>query len=147
MIRTPRRFTLTDTLFPYLTLFRSVLDAHAGPAAVHLAVLAKLRDDVLGHRRRRCEADADRAAGGREDRRVHADHLTVDVEHRAAGVALVAGRICLDEVVVAPGVDVARARQADAGRHRAAEAEGIADGNNPIEIGRASCRERVCQYV
>src|SRR3546814_4686688 len=32
MIRRPPRSTRTDTLFPYTTLFRSLLDARSGPA-------------------------------------------------------------------------------------------------------------------
>ena len=50
-----------------------LLDAHAEPAAARLAELAELVDDrqrrVRGHR----EADADRAAGRRNDRGVDAD--------------------------------------------------------------------------
>src|SRR3546814_7523954 len=51
------------------------------------------------------------------------------VEHRPARVALVDGGVGLDEVVVAAGIDVAGAGRDDAGGHRAAEAEGIADGD------------------
>src|SRR2546422_5404802 len=60
MIRRPPR----STLFPYTTLFRSV--------------------DLAGHVRRDGEADA-RAAG--DDRRVDADHFTLHVHQRPAGVA------------------------------------------------------------
>jgi hypothetical protein len=76
------------------------LDLDAEPAAARLAELLQLIDDhrhrVGGHR----EADADRAAGRRDDRRVHADDLAVHVEQRAARVALVDGRVGLQIVVV-----------------------------------------------
>src|SRR3546814_14311075 len=35
MIRRPPRSTRTDTLFPYTTLFRSLVDGNAGPARHH----------------------------------------------------------------------------------------------------------------
>src|SRR3546814_2255272 len=38
MIRRPPRSTRTDTLFPYTTLFRSLLDGVAPPSAVALRV-------------------------------------------------------------------------------------------------------------
>src|SRR3546814_4231202 len=62
MIRRPPRSTRTDTLFPYTTLFRSVVRG--------------LRDDVPGQQRHRDErgADGDRHAGGREATRA-APHL------------------------------------------------------------------------
>ena len=54
------------------------------------------------------------------------------VEHRTAGVAPVDRRVGLEEVVVGSGVDVAGAGGNDAGGHRAAEAEGIADRQHPV---------------
>jgi hypothetical protein len=83
---------------------------------------------LRGHRK----ADADRAAGRRDDQRVDADHLAVEVEQRAAGIAAVDGGVGLDVVVIGPGIDVAVARRDDAGRHRAAEAERIADRDHPF---------------
>ena len=84
--------------------------------------------------------DADRAAGRREDRGVDADHVAVDVEGRAAGIALVHRRVDLDEVVIGAGADVAAARRDDAGRHGAAEAERIADREHPVADARRACR-------
>src|SRR5262245_43950867 len=109
-----------------------LLDAHAEPAAAHLAELAQLIDDgdrVLGRDRK---ADADRAARWRVDRRVDADDLAVHVEQRAAGIAAVDRGIGLDVAVVGPGIDVAVARRDDAGRHRAAQPERITDRNHPF---------------
>ena len=64
------------------------LDLDAEPAAPRLAELAQLIDDAEGDLGGDGEADADRAAGRRDDGRVHADDLAVHVEQRAAGVAL-----------------------------------------------------------
>ena len=47
-------------------------------------------------------------------------------------MAALRSRIGLQEVVVLAGVDVAGARGNDAGADRTAEAEGIADGNDPL---------------
>ena len=109
-----------------------LLDAHAEPAAPRFAELAKLVDDrdrgLRGHR----EADADRAAGGRDDRRIDADHLAVEIEQRAAGIAAIDGGVGLDVVVIGTGIDVAVARRHDAGRDGAAEAERIADRHHPF---------------
>ena len=82
--------------------------------------------------RRDGEADADRAARRRVDRRVDADHLAVHVEHRAAGIAAVDRGVGLDEVVIGAGIDVARARREDARGHRAAQAERVADSEHPV---------------
>ena len=58
------------------------LDAHAEPAAPRLAELAELVDDAQRQLDGNRKADADRAAGRRDDRRVDADHLAVHVEQR-----------------------------------------------------------------
>ena len=78
------------------------------------------------------KADADRAARRRDDRRVDADDLAIEVEQRAAGIAAIDGGVGLDVVVVRTGIDVAVARRDDAGGHRAAEAERIADRDHPF---------------
>ena len=108
------------------------LDADAEPAAAQLAELPELIDHA-GHRLRgHREADADRAAGGRDDQGVDADHFAVEVEQRAAGIAAVDGGVGLDVVVIGTRGDIAVARRDDAGRHRAAEAERIADRDHPF---------------
>ena len=76
------------------------LDANAEPAAAGLAELLELIDDVDGKLRGDREADADRAAGGRDDGRVDADHLAIHVEQRPARIAAVDRGVGLDEVVV-----------------------------------------------
>src|SRR5262249_56143554 len=67
-----------------------------------------------------------------KDGGVNADYLTVEIEGRAAGIAAINRGIGLDVVVVGAGIDVAVARRDDAGGHRAAEAEWIADGDDPF---------------
>ena len=108
------------------------LDVDAKPAAPRMAELPDLIDHRLGQVRRNGEADADRAARGREDRGVDADHLAVHVEHRSARIAAVDRGIGLEEIVIGAGIDLARARRQDSGRHRAAQPEGIADRQHPI---------------
>ena len=89
---------------------RHRLNLHADPAAGDRAVVAQLRHHRLHGLGRNVEGDADIAAGRREDRGVDADHVAVDVEGRTAGIALVDGRIDLDEVVIGAGADVTAAR-------------------------------------
>ena len=112
------------------------LNLHADPTAGHAAFLTQLRDDVLHRLGRNVESDADRTAGGREDRRVDADHVAFDVEARAAGIALVDRRVDLNEVVIRTGADIAAAGGHDAGGHGAAESERIADREHPIADAR-----------
>src|SRR5690606_41876642 len=64
-----------------------VLDADAEEAAGDAAALDQLAGHLLDDVGRDGEGDADIAAGGREDRGVHADHFALEVEGRAAGVA------------------------------------------------------------
>src|SRR5262249_56307776 len=72
------------------------------------------------------------AAGGGDDRGIDADHLAVEVEQGAAGIAAVDGGVGLNVIVVGAGIDVAVARRDDAGRDGAAEAERVADGDDPF---------------
>src|SRR6185312_12903478 len=84
---------------------RHFLNAHPEPPAPRFAVFLQLiehRDRAVGRNR---ETDADRAAGRRDDCRVDADDLAVEIEQRAAGIAAVDGRVGLDVVVVRPGLD------------------------------------------
>ncbi len=99
---------------------------------MNLAVLLKLADDGLHGLGRHRKADADRAAGGRDDRGVDADHFAFEIEQRAARVAAIDGGVGLDVVVIGAGIDVAVARRHDAGGDRAAQAERVADGDDPF---------------
>src|SRR5206468_3842020 len=62
-------------------------------------------------------------------------------EGRTTGIAAVNRRIDLDEIVVGTGSDLATGRGDDTGSHRAAEAEGIADGYNPLTYSNRILRE------
>src|SRR3546814_18195184 len=55
MIRRPPRSTLTDTLFPYTTLFRSLVDIAGGAAQVDAAVGEALAVFAAQHRALRSE--------------------------------------------------------------------------------------------
>src|SRR6516165_4617492 len=68
----------------------------------------------------------------REDGRVDANHVAVEVEGRSARVPLVDGRVDLNKVVIRSRADVAPAGRYDAGRDGAAEAEWITDRDHPI---------------
>src|SRR3546814_19398697 len=117
MIRRPPRSTRTDTLFPYTTLFRSDRDRLA---TCRLRVL-ELEEPTQGHQPLGLLVDASGV-------------LLEDVI--ATGTRRVlepADRLRVEQVRLAPSVDV---------------------GTPPLvfptdvqQIGRASCRERVCQYV
>src|SRR3546814_4506350 len=77
MIRRPPRSTLTDTLFPYTTLFRSLDDGHDGPAFVDLDVDPAVADA------------ADGADVGQETHGFAVDEqLAGDQPHREAACAL-----------------------------------------------------------
>src|SRR3546814_16341659 len=58
MIRRPPRSTLTDTLFPYTTLFRSVpVDAERGQVQLHAPVgELRLQTDLVARQHRRVQA-------------------------------------------------------------------------------------------
>src|SRR3984885_2479216 len=109
-----------------------LLDPHAEPAAAGLAVLAQLVEHRHRRVRRHRKADAYRAAGRRNDRGVHADDFAVEIEQRTAGIAAINGGVGLDVIVVRPRIDVTVARRHDAGRHGAAKAERVADGDYPF---------------
>ena len=118
------------------------LNFNPDPAAGHNAILLELLHDGLDDVARNGEANADAAAGRRKDRCVDADHLALGVEGRAAGIAVVNRRVDLQEVVVGSGADVAPARRDDAGRHRAAKTERVADRDHPIADPRRCARRK-----
>ena len=69
---------------------------------------------------------------GEIKRGVDADHIAVEVEHRAARIARIDRGVGLDVAVVEAGADVAVQRRDDAGGDGAAEAERIADRDHPV---------------
>ena len=108
-----------------------ILDDDAEPAAIDGAMLLQLTDHLLDEGSRHGEGDADIAAGGREDRGVHADDLAVQIEGRATGIAAIHRGVDL-QIVVGTRSDVAVMGRDDACRHRSAEAERIADREHPV---------------
>src|SRR3546814_12279444 len=121
MRRRPPRSTRTDTLFPYTTLFRSLPARNAGvPSA------AGFRDEL-------------------EDAAVLLDQV-VDA-HPGGGVAQP-----LEGGLARRHAGVVQQQQVDslAGRPGIVVGRGALDDlkvGHGMEIGRASGRERVCQYV
>ncbi len=103
------------------------MDRDAQPSARDLPRRRKLRQDVLQRVDRNGKPDT---APLRTDRSVDADHLTQQVEQRAAAVARVDRGIGLDEIVVRTSSDRPGLRAHDAHRHRVAEPKWIADGDD-----------------
>src|SRR3546814_20842349 len=119
MIVLPPRSTRTDTLFPYTTLFRSI-HAVSAPSEINL-VQIKLKDLLLGE------------FAFQRQRQNHFPELAGEA------VAVVEKYVAGDLLRNCGGAlhPTARAAIFDGKPSRARHAE----------IGRASCRERVCQYV
>src|SRR3546814_13098228 len=122
MIRLQPVATRTDTLFPYTTLFRSP----------DLGIEA---DTALAHIERRAEVPEQRLVGVE-----HGREGLVAARLEARGVERRAG--CEDNAVGRPRLDAPDRIVGDA---RVGRPHG--DFGLGREIGRASCRERVCQYV
>ncbi len=85
---------------------------HAELAAVHLPGLDQLLHDRADHVRGDREADADVAAGLRQDHRIDADQVAVEPDQRAAGIARIDRGIGLDEVLEAVAADARAAERA-----------------------------------
>src|SRR3546814_15011260 len=125
MIRRPPRSTRTYTLFPYTTLVRS---AHSGLPA-KTGIVAR-------------DADHETVAMlFREDaRRRNTRMQRVAADNRGRGVAPFGKAVAIDEYLVRIETQrLDRARHSEKGR--------LQDVDAVDQIGRASCRERVCQYV
>src|SRR3546814_12962884 len=127
MIRRPPRSTRTDTLFPYTTLFRSEVHAVVGALAAYQAQALPLALGlVVGQRDLQRGVDRLGAGIGEED--------VVEVGRRHRGDAagdLEGGRVA----------ELERRRVVQRGQrlvHRLGDLR---------EMGRASGRERGCQYV
>jgi len=105
-----------------------LLNAHAQLAAADLAILGQLVHDVAGHVRGDGESNPDIAAGGRKNLAVDPDQLALRVHQRAAGVALIDGRVGLQKVLEAAVAQTGLAALGadDAHGHRLSESERIA---------------------
>src|SRR5581483_5456117 len=113
-------------------LVGDLLDLDAEPAAPRLAELAELIDHPGHGLRRHRKADADRAARWRDDRRVDADDLAVEIEQRTTGVAAIDRGVGLDVIIIRPRIDIAVTGRDDAGGHGAAETKRVADRDHPL---------------
>src|SRR3546814_13472098 len=128
MIRRPPRSTRTDTLFPYTTLFRSVFV------------------DLAGSQLHRDYARLD----GRHRRRVVCENRHLAERSRDHDFGDLLGNektLRRDELEiegVSHGGSLLHVFHAKARRDGSAPAWNTQAAS---EIGRASCRERVCQYV
>src|SRR3546814_14940850 len=123
MIRRPPRLTLTDTLFPYTTLFRSAGRASAYP--LHLPSSARQSFAVLARIMHSSPPNRNQTPGrvsGRSDRDIDA-HGDDEQGERTLEQQLVGGKLPAEQ-----------------------NAQCCPDDTTG-EIGRASCRERVCKYV
>src|SRR3546814_17123745 len=118
MIRRPPRSTRTDTLLPYTTLYRSLPAGAASRAALDIGEGIGAFGPV---------GAPERGAAGHAALLLHMFGRQFPDEARGDGT----GPLAIDAPV--GGV------QDDAGFPRPRD--------RYIEIGRASCRERVCQYV
>src|SRR3546814_11867008 len=123
MIRRPPRSTRTDTLCPYTTLFRSEHHVDGEGQAV---LVAEGHDATL---------HADVGVVLAEE----ADDAVVELVHVEVGG--------VDDDV---GLGLHRLEEAALALDRVGETLALRQRVAPpraLEIGRASCRERVCQYV
>src|SRR3546814_20843893 len=122
MIRRPPRSTRTDTLFPYTTLFRSQLVAELADAfVVQQITIAPQHEAGLI------------AGQGSGDRDEAALRLGIDVLYPQA-----------DQEI--EGLDQINLARLECARRVHRHVEGVVEGLLE-EIGRASCRARVCPYV
>src|SRR3546814_13259261 len=117
MIRRTPRSTRTDTLFPYTTLFRAI----GVENAVELQRRFGIARDLV------------------EGQPVVETVGEIDRDRPVLGQCAIPAGIAEEEVArnlaVRVGVDGARCRKT------------LCRAAADVEIGRASCRERVCQYV
>src|SRR3546814_2727352 len=143
MIRRQPRSTRTDTLFPYTTLFRSALGGWSVGVLVQTndgGVLQVLGAAVVRELGRYAFHDVVGAAPASDDRKL-ANGTAGD---RGDGSVI---------VVIATDAPVGErnlgriASRAMMGLGRTGSSASNGSGDYALEIGRASCRERVCQYV
>src|SRR3546814_10981568 len=122
MIRRPPRSTRTDTLFPYTTLFRS-------PPKAILPIYEYGRDDgcsITGGYVYRGEA-----IGALRGAYVFGDYCAQGI----SAIQVHEGAVIDERTWDLPVTDLQSFGEGDAGQLYAL-----------LEIGRASCRESVCQY-
>src|SRR3546814_14222938 len=118
MIRRPPRSTRTDTLFPYPTLFRSAQELDGASVCIQTGTTTELN-----------LADFFRLND--------MNYEPVPIETQEEAIANYQAGRCDAYTTDASGLAAARSSFDNAKDHIIL----------PEKIGRASCRERVCQYV
>src|SRR3546814_933420 len=154
MIRRPPRSTRTDTLFPYTTLFRSMIEQVGEfPSEVTRVALEVGTAGLLGG-----QAKVKGVSGVWKDLtdsvNQMANNLTAQVRNIAEVTIAVANGDLSRKITVDVRGEILQLKEAintmvDQLRGLASEVTRVARevGTEGKQIGRASCRERVCQYV
>src|SRR3546814_12328633 len=133
MIRRPPRSTRTDTLFPYTTLFRSRAD--------QLEAIATIADLDAEPQFDLPQVRVERAAQIDEALRIVGFQHQIELGRRrglAHARAIVSRRPCNEFAIASVMITSTNWPTSDASPSKL---------TMPLQIGRASCRERVCQYV
>src|SRR3546814_2886272 len=145
MIRRPPRSTRTDTLFPYTTLFRSVYDL----AGVRGKPSKKNPEGAIRHGLKKCG----------ECRKQFTVKVGTVFEHARMPLHLMlqAVHLMMSSKKGISSHQLSRVLEVQYNTawflsHRIRDAMRSGDlspfgSGGGVEIGRASCRERVCQYV
>src|SRR3546814_13641441 len=123
MIRRPPRSTRTDTLFPYTTLFRSARGARVPTGLAAATIWSKFTGNRPG--------DSLRLSCGTRDGKDQVPRLSCDLSRSTGASSLAECGFQPASVLQCPVASCTRVPCLSRGG----------------EIGRASCRERVCQYV
>src|SRR3954454_9207617 len=113
-------------------VLRYRLNLNTDPTTADASLILQLSDHVLYSHRRDRKCDAHTAAGRRIDRCVYADDLALHIEGWTTRIALVNGRVDLNEIVVMTTSDVTAASRNDAGGYGATEPKRVADCKYPI---------------
>src|SRR5258708_27518553 len=108
------------------------LNLNTDPTAADASLVLELSDHALYRRRRDRKCDADAASGWRIDRSVYADDLALHIKGWATRIALVDGRVDLNEIVVWTTSNVAAAGRNDTGRYGTTKTKRVADRKYPI---------------
>src|SRR3546814_19708312 len=123
MIGRPRRYTRNDTLFPCPTLFRS---SEKRPR----------RCESLGRIRGQAVSESQRLIVGIAG--------ASGVRYCVRLLELLRGLPVESHLVLSKAAEMTLAYETDL---KVSDVKALADVAYPVEIGRASCREGVCQYV